>query len=76
MATLKVISRAKFTCTEKIPNGEGFEYKFLPVVGGVTKENDSFFKYTPWGSLNMGVVNPDVVFEVGKQYYLDFSLAE
>ena len=32
--------RAKFTCYEKKPNGDGFEYRFSPVVGGLTKEND------------------------------------
>lgn len=68
--------RAKFVCDKKEPNGEGFTYKFSPVVGGATKENDSFFKYTPWGTLEMGVVNPNVDFEVGKEYYLDFTPAE
>lgn len=68
--------RAKFTCVEKKPRDEGFTYKFAPVVGGTTKENDTFFKYTPWGSLEMGVVNPSVDFEVGKEYYLDFTPAE
>lgn len=68
--------RAKFTCTSKKPNSEGFEYTFSPVVGGTTHENDTFFKYTPWGSLTMGVVNPNVDFEVGKEYYLDFSPAD
>lgn len=70
-----VVSRAKFRCVEKKQADEGFVYKFSPVVGGTTKENDSFFKYTPWGLLEMGVVNPNVDFEVDKEYYLDFIKA-
>lgn len=41
-------------------------------------EDSVFGRYTPNGSLNMGIRNPSAaaVFEVGKSYYLDFTLAE
>jgi len=41
-----------------------------------TPENERFTKATPWGELKMNVDNPDVMLEVGKVYYLDFTLAE
>jgi hypothetical protein len=44
------------------------------VVNG-SVENASFFKYTPAGRLTLAVVNKDVQFEEGKEYYLDISPA-
>ena len=69
--------RAKFTCTQKNQGMDGYELVFAPVTWG-SEENDSFYKYTPWGELKMGTINPDAAaqFVPGKQYYLDFSPAE
>ena len=41
----------------------------------VEDENAIFGLYTPNGSLTMTVYNDDVVFELGKEYYLDFTEA-
>lgn len=70
-------TRAKFKVTAKTEREGGFSVKLEPVVGG-SPENDNFFKWTPWGALEMGPVNPEVAnqFEVGKEYYLDITPAE
>ena len=49
---------------------------FTPVYQG-SEENKKFWQYTPSGSLQLGVVNPDVwkEFEIGEEYYLDFTPA-
>lgn len=70
--------RAKFKCTSKTTalNYRGqtiYSYKFNAVVDG-SEENKSFFEATPSGSLELGTVKDDV-FELGKEYYLDFTPA-
>lgn len=41
-------------------------------------ENGQFFKYTPSGQISLSVVNVDTAshFQVGKEYYVDFSPAK
>jgi len=69
--------RAKFLCVSKTVDmdgkGKSYKFKFYPVTSG-SKENETFFKYTPSGSLEIGVTATDV-FEVGQEYYLDFNKA-
>ncbi len=71
--------RAKFSCTEKkisISGNEQMEtYVFNPVTSG-SEENKAFFRWTPTGRLELGTVNKDVHFEIGREYYLDFTLVE
>jgi hypothetical protein len=75
--------RAKFLCTQKAVNVSfkgGAEYasiKFQPVMGG-SDENKLFWTYTPSGNLDMSVVNKEAAdkFEVGKEYYVDFTQAD
>lgn len=69
--------RAKFTMLRREESQDGFNLFFEPVTSG-SVENDEFFKWTPWGELKMGTVNPDAAkaFEVGKAYYLDFTPAD
>lgn len=40
-------------------------------------ENSRFWRYSPSGELRLGTVNPEAwsQFELGKEYYLDFSAA-
>lgn len=69
--------RAKFTCIEKSPalqNEEGYTIA-LQTVYSDSPENAEFFKWTPFGQIRMGTVNPVAAaeFEVGKEYYLDFT---
>lgn len=66
--------RAKFECHEVAKTVHGQTVRMRPVTGG-SKDNDSFFKWTPCGNLEMGTVNSDVNFEPGKKYYLDFTEA-
>ena len=68
-------TRAKFRCIEEITKVDGKAYTFSPVTGH-SEENKQFFKFTPYGKLEMGIVNPAVQFEVGKEYYLDITIAE
>ena len=69
--------RAKFKVEEVTKTTNGHSIKLSPVTGGST-ENESFFKYTPWGEIKIGTINPHAVaqFEPGKQVYVDFTPAE
>ncbi len=66
--------RLKVTCTEKKISVEGESLTFLPVTSG-SEENKAFFKWTPSGSIQFGTGNKAATsqFEVGKDYYVDFS---
>lgn len=80
--------RAKFVCNSiTITNTSQYDsasgkynimplksYKFYPVTSG-SDENKAFFSSTPTGSVELGTVNPAVEFEIGKEYYLDFTPA-
>ena len=66
---------AKFKVLDKISKEDnGEEIRMSPVIGG-SPENDSFFKWTPYGEINIGLVNPDASkqFEVGQEYYVKFE---
>lgn len=73
-------TRAKFVCTEVIKRvgwgGVEFVYaaKFNVVVSG-SEENSRFFSSTPGGFIEISTIREDV-FEVGKSYYVDFTLAQ
>lgn len=69
--------RAKFKCTQKVINEEGGSIN-LEVVTSGCPENDEFFKWTPAGSLHMGTINREALdqFEVGGEYYVDFTAAK
>ena len=83
--TMKV--RAKFLCveigqtlgsfknleTDKYEQGKLYTYKFNAVTSG-SPENELFWAYTPSGQVNLSSVRVDL-FEVGQEYYLDFSPA-
>lgn len=70
--------RAKFKVEAKdvAPDGTTNQIRMSAVFDG-SPENKEFFKYTPTGTLNLGVVNEvaAAAFEVGKEYYLDFTPA-
>jgi len=69
--------RAKFKCTAVKATEDGNIISMVPVTGG-SKENESFFNYTPFGELEMGIMNPAIKDEFlpGKEYYVDFSPAQ
>lgn len=49
----------------------------LNPVYGDSEENKTWSKYTPSGSLNMSITNPNVVgfFELNKEYFLNIEPA-
>lgn len=71
--------RAKFY-VDRILTGEGVNptVELRAVTQEHCAENETFWKYTPSGYLQMSITNPDAMglFEQGKQYYLDFTPAE
>lgn len=72
--------RAKFRVVsvkkEEYMNGGG-EVKLEPVYAG-SEENDRYFYATPCGEIRIGTINERAVaqFEVGKEFYVDFTPAE
>lgn len=72
--------RAKFRCTsvERFTTaGDGQAvYRFAAQYDESIPEDQRFTRYTPSGELRMTVDNPNVRFEPGRQYYLDFTPAE
>lgn len=70
-------SRAKFKCTRitHTEYGTAVEYRFSAVCADEVPENQRFHRYTPSGTLSIWVDNPNVMYELGKCYYLDFSPA-
>ena len=72
------VVRAKFKCSSvttslNYKNIPIYSYKFQAVVDN-SLENKSFFEATPSGSLDLASVKNDL-FEIGKEYYLDFTPA-
>lgn len=67
--------RAKFIVKQKTENQSGFSIQLEPVQSG-SEENKQFFHFTPWGKIEMGTINENVVneFIIGKEYYVDFTL--
>jgi hypothetical protein len=69
-------TRAKFKCDEVAQTVNGGKIKLSPVVSG-SDENKRFFNYTPYGQIEIGTINQEVIqqFIPGKEYYIDFTLA-
>ncbi len=73
--------RAKFKVDSIEPEYEGLvTIRLSPVVkmDDPENENNQYWKYTPSGQIILGVVNPAASdqFEIGKEYYVDFTSAE
>lgn len=68
-------TRCKFFCKEIVLNQDGQKITLEPVMSG-SKENDEFFKYTPFGKLEIGTVNKNIKFEPGKNYFIDISVEQ
>lgn len=68
--------RAKFKVTEVNLNESGATIKMAAVTTS-NPENAEFFKWTPTGSLQMCIINPEVAktFNPGDEFFLDFILA-
>lgn len=77
--------RAKFKCEsitrrehwDKSKGEEIHAIKLSPVISG-SEENKSFYEATPSGSIELSVIKEEVgkQFELGKEYYVDFTPAQ
>lgn len=76
--------RAKFRVESVVPASlgdeelkEGAVVTLRAVVGG-SPENDEFYRLTPGGEIKLSVVKAETAakFEVGKEYYVDFTEVE
>lgn len=72
---MTVRCKFKVTNVSAAPNGEA-QIALQPVYSGST-ENEQFFRYTPGGWISIGTVNAEAAkqFEVGKEFYVDFTPA-
>jgi len=74
-------TRAKFYCCSvtlfSSDPGAGKAVKLQPVTSG-SEENREFWKYTPSGSIELSISNPEAakIFEPGREYYVDFTPAQ
>lgn len=66
--------RAKFKVEEITFTKEGGRIILLPVTDG-SPENEEFFKWTPYGEIKIGTINPAVLeeFKAGDAVYVDFT---
>ena len=73
--------RAKFRVSEikrtMFTEKEGQVIVLNPVIDG-SPENKEFYQYTPGGRIELGTVNAEAgnYFELGKEYYIDFTKAD
>ena len=67
----------KWKDNQRVGQVEKRTLNFTPVYSLGSEENKAFWDATPTGSLQLGVVNQAAwsQFELGKEYYLDFTLA-
>ena len=74
--------RAKFRVTDVVKGGENYEtVKFMPASGDKPygpngeSEDNTFARYTPSGSCELTITNPDLVgqFEREQMFYVDFT---
>lgn len=69
--------RAKFKVESVTHTANGASVKLQPVTCG-SAENEKFFKWTPWGAIEIGTVNAEAAaqFKPGQSFYVDFTPAE
>lgn len=67
-------TRAKLYCQEVSSTVNGYSATLIPV----TNSKESLCKWTPEVSIKLFIVNPEAAkqFVPGKEYYVDFTLAE
>lgn len=69
--------RAKFRVNSVTEQEGGLKSIILSPVTQGSKENESFFKWTPSGNIHLGVLNPAASeqFTPGQEFYVDFTKA-
>lgn len=67
--------KAKFECVEVTQSVSGKRVLLIAVNNSKTPENAEFFKWTPIGKIEMGILNEGAaeVFVPGEQYYVEFT---
>lgn len=70
-------TRAKFSVQSKTESKDGYKVSLAAVTAG-SEDNAAFFKYTPSGIIDMGLIQKETAdqFVPGKEYYVDFTAAE
>jgi len=72
--------RAKFVCrlVEKTYPEANYNTVVLDPVTTGSKENEAFYEATPGGGIELQIVKNETaqLFEVGKEYYVDFTPVE
>jgi hypothetical protein len=73
-AKMKVMAITPFHSSD--PDGVCAEVRLMPVYSD-SEENKTWSKWTPNGECRMTITNAPAIdaFEVGKEYYLDFTPA-
>lgn len=68
-------TRCKFKVESVAKENDSSHITLRAVVGG-SPENDSFFRWTPSGSLTLHVVRPEIAdqFPLGAEVYVDLTL--
>jgi hypothetical protein len=71
-------ARCMFTVVQGSTDGEGMIKLEAQYDEAMTKEPNSFSKYTPWGNMAFGLNQPNLAgfFEPGKKYYIDITPVE
>lgn len=69
--------RAKFKVESVTTNENGGSVRLAPVVSG-SAENERFFKWTPWGAIDIGTINAEALaqFKPGAEFFVDFTEAK
>lgn len=69
--------RAKFKCIQVLESTDSGGPKSIQLGAVVddSPENKEFFRWTPYGRIEIGCVNEAASkkFEVGREYYVDFT---
>lgn len=68
--------RAKFKVASLTKTEHGDSIRLQPVTSG-SPENAEFYKWTPCGQIELSTINPEAAkqFEIGKEFYVDFTAA-
>lgn len=70
-------TRCLFRCTKFAPNSySGTDAEFTAQYDDKTPRDQQYAQATPSGDVKFNVTNPNVKFEVGKQYYFDITPAD
>lgn len=69
--------RCKFRCESLTVSKSGTQVELVAVTSG-SPENQSFFKYTPYGTMKFGTINDEAAaqFVPGNEYYIDITKVE